>query len=40
MDEVLTLALESPLIALASAESDVLGAVPSAEIVSGQVARQ
>jgi ATP-dependent Lon protease len=40
MDEVLTLALESPLIALVSPESDVLGAVPSADIVSGQVARQ
>ncbi len=40
MDEVLTLALESPLTALAPAETDVLAAVPSAEVVSGQVARQ
>jgi ATP-dependent Lon protease len=41
MDEVLTLALESPLIALVSNESDVLSAVPPPqEISSGQAARQ
>jgi hypothetical protein len=41
MDEVLTLALESPLIALVSGENDVLSTVPPpAEISSGQAARQ
>jgi ATP-dependent Lon protease len=41
MDEVLALALEGPLIALAPADNDVMSAVPpAAEIVGGQVARQ
>jgi ATP-dependent Lon protease len=40
MDEVLALALESPLPA-PKAESEVIPAVPpSADVVSGQVARQ
>jgi ATP-dependent Lon protease len=40
MDEVLALALESPLIALAPDESGVLAAVPPVDVVSGQVSRQ
>jgi len=40
MDEVLTLALESPLIALKPEDSGVLAAVPPVEVGSGQVARQ
>ena len=41
MDEVLTLALESPLKALVLPEADVLTAVPpAADVVSGQVSRQ
>jgi hypothetical protein len=40
MDEVLALALESPLIALAPDESGVLAAVPPVEVGGGQVARQ
>jgi len=41
MDEVLTLALESPLIALVPQEADVLASVPPpADVVSGQVSRQ
>ena len=40
MDEVLTLALESPLIALKPEDSGVLTAVPPVEIVTGQGARQ
>jgi ATP-dependent Lon protease len=40
MDEVLALALESPLIALVTDESDVLAAVPPVDVVSGQVSRQ
>jgi len=40
MDEVLTLALESPLTALVPTEADVLAAVPQADLGSGQVAHQ
>jgi ATP-dependent Lon protease len=40
MDEVLALALESPLIALTPDESGVLAAVPPVDVVSGQVSRQ
>jgi ATP-dependent Lon protease len=40
MDEVLTLALETPLIALKPEDSGVLAAVPPVEVGSGQVARQ
>jgi ATP-dependent Lon protease len=40
MDEVLTLALESPLIALVPAEAEVLAAVPQSDLGGGQVARQ
>src|ERR1700723_509261 len=40
MDEVLALALESPLPALTPDESGVLAAVPPVDVVSGQVSRQ
>jgi ATP-dependent Lon protease len=40
MDEVLQLALESPLPTIVPPETDVLAAVPAGELVSGQVARQ
>jgi ATP-dependent Lon protease len=40
MDEVLALALEGPLIALAPGENEALAAVPPADVVSGQIARQ
>ncbi|HET7102813.1 MAG TPA: S16 family serine protease, partial [Terracidiphilus sp.] len=40
MDEVLALALEGPLPGPVPPEAEVLGAVPPAESVSGQVARQ
>jgi ATP-dependent Lon protease len=40
MDEVLQLALESPLPTIVPAEADVLAAVPAGEVTSGQVARQ
>jgi ATP-dependent Lon protease len=40
MDEVLALALESPLPGIADPEAEVLAAVPPADIVSGQVSRQ
>jgi ATP-dependent Lon protease len=40
MDEVLALALEGPLPTPIPAESEVLTAVPSTEIGSGQAARQ
>jgi ATP-dependent Lon protease len=40
MDEVLALALESPLIALTPDDSGVLAAVPPVDVVSGQVSRQ
>ena len=40
MDEVLALALESPLPSPVPAETEVLTAVPPADVVTGQVARQ
>jgi ATP-dependent Lon protease len=40
MDEVLTLALESPLIALVPKEAEVMAAVPQTDLGSGQVAHQ
>jgi len=40
MDEVLTLALESPLTALVSPDADGLSVVPSPEVVSNQIAHQ
>ena len=40
MDEVLALALESPLPRAVPAEAEVLAAVPPAPDVAGQVARQ
>jgi len=40
MDEVLALALEGPLPTPLPAESEVLTAVPPADVVSGQVSRQ
>jgi len=40
MDEVLALALESPLIALVSPESDVLGAVAPADLGAATTAHQ
>jgi len=40
MDEVLALALESPLIALVPTEAEVLAAVPQTDLGSGQVSRQ
>jgi hypothetical protein len=40
MDEVLTLALESPLIALAPGENDVMGTIPPTELTANLPARQ
>jgi hypothetical protein len=40
MDEVLTLALESPLPSSVPAETEVLAAVPPAEVAANQPARQ
>ena len=40
MDEVLALALESPLPTPVPVETEVLAAVPQPEVASGQVSRQ